>query len=148
MHRVRSFRRYDRLVLACLLASTAWIAASAQQTAAPQTPGTMANFTGGVRSLDAADVRAVRFQYEAGARSYWHTHDGVQILALERGRGRMQIQGQPIQELVPNQPVLLPAGVAHWHGAAPNEGLTQIAVNVGGLKWMGAVSDDEYLGRR
>ena len=72
----------------------------------------------------------------------------VQVLVLERGRGRMQIQGQAIQELLPNQPVLLPAGVPHWHGAAPNEGLTQIAVNVGSLKWMAAVTDDEYLGRR
>ena len=146
MHRLRRHRRYDRLVLVCLLASIAMIA-SAQQPAAPA-GGTMANFTGGVRSLDAADVRAVRFQYDAGARSYWHAHDGVQVLVLERGRGRMQIQGQAVQELLPNQPVLLPAGVPHWHGAAPNEGLTQIAVNVGGLKWMAAVTEDEYFGRR
>jgi quercetin dioxygenase-like cupin family protein len=134
-------------VLVCLLASIAMIASAQQQPAVP-TGGTMANFTGGVRSLDAADVRAVRFQYDAGARSYWHTHDGAQVLVLERGRGRMQIQGQAIEELLPNQPVLLPAGIPHWHGAAPNEGLTQIAVNVGSLKWMAAVTDDEYLGSR
>lgn len=138
-------RRFVRPALACALASIACIAA-AQQQPASQPSGTMANFTGGVSSLPATDIRAVRFQYDAGARSYWHTHDGVQILSLERGRGRMQIQGQAIQELVPNQPVLLPAGTPHWHGAAPNEGLTQIAVNVGSLKWMAAVTDEEYLG--
>ena len=76
MQRFRRSRRYDRLVIVGLLASVAVIAAAQQQPAAP-TGGTMANFTGGVRSLDAADVRAVRFQYDAGARSYWHAHDGV-----------------------------------------------------------------------
>jgi quercetin dioxygenase-like cupin family protein len=107
----------------------------------------MANFTGGVRSLDGADLRVARFQYEAGARSYWHAHDGLQLLMPESGRLRFQIRGQKIQELGPNQPVYLPAGVAHWHGGTPDQGLTQIAVNMGGVKWMGAVSDDEYLGK-
>jgi quercetin dioxygenase-like cupin family protein len=107
--------------------------------------GQQANFTGTVRSLDAADVRAVRFQYDAGARSYWHTHAGSQILVLEKGRGRVQQQGKPVREMVPGEPVFLAAGVPHWHGAAPNEGLTQIAVNLGGVKWMQPVTDAEYL---
>jgi quercetin dioxygenase-like cupin family protein len=104
-----------------------------------------ANFTGAVRPLESKDVSAVRFEYDAGARSYWHTHEGVQLLVLERGRGRVQIQGQPLREMVPGQPVLLPGGVAHWHGAAPNEGLTQLAMNVGGVKWGSEVADKEYL---
>jgi quercetin dioxygenase-like cupin family protein len=105
-----------------------------------------ANFTGGVASLDASDVRAVRFQYAAGARSYWHSHGGDQILVLEQGKGRLQIKGQPIREFAPGQPMLLPGGIPHWHGAAPDQGLIQIAVNVGGATWMGPVSDEEYRG--
>ena len=133
-----------RVALAFVLTLLGW-AASAQQPAAPG--GTMANFTGGVRSVESPDVRASRFQYDAGARSYWHAHEGIQLLLPERGRGRVQIQGQTMQEMLVNQPVFLPAGVPHWHGAAPTEGLTQIAVNVGGVKWMGPVSDQEYLGK-
>jgi quercetin dioxygenase-like cupin family protein len=125
------------------------VAGSLSMMAAEQARGTPgaapANFTGTVRSVDASNVRAVRFQYDAGARSYWHTHEGTQILLLEQGRGRMQIQGQRVQELVPGQPVALAGGIAHWHGAAPDQGLTQIAVNVGGVKWGSAVSDQEYL---
>lgn len=124
----------------CLVIAAQQPAPPAQPPSAPQ-----ANFTGIVRSVDASNVRAVRFQYDAGARSYWHTHDGSQILLLEQGRGRMQVQGQRVQELVPTQPVLLPAGVAHWHGAAPDQGLTQIAVNVGGVTWGNPVTDPEYL---
>jgi quercetin dioxygenase-like cupin family protein len=104
----------------------------------------MANFTGGVKSLDAADLRTVRFQYEPGARSYWHVHDGIQILMIEKGRGRFQQPGKPVQEMLPGQPVFLQPGVPHWHGAAPDEGLTWISTSIGGVKWMQEVTDKEY----
>jgi quercetin dioxygenase-like cupin family protein len=104
----------------------------------------MANFTGGVKSLEAADLRTVRFQYEPGARSYWHVHDGIQILMIEKGRGRFQQQGKPVREMLPGQPVFLEPGVPHWHGAAPDEGLTWISTSIGGVKWMQEVADKEY----
>ena len=104
----------------------------------------MANFTGAVKSLDAADLRTVRFQYEAGARSYWHVHDGIQVLLIEKGLGRFQLQGKPVQGMLPGQPVFLPPGVPHWHGAAPDEGLTWISTSIGGVKWMQAVTEQEY----
>jgi quercetin dioxygenase-like cupin family protein len=104
----------------------------------------MANFTGAVKSLDAADLRTVRFQYEPGARSYWHVHDGIQVLMIEKGRGRFQQQGKPVREMLPGQPVFLEPGVPHWHGAAPDEGLTWISTSIGGVKWMQAVTEQEY----
>ena len=122
------------VLIGVLLLGSVSIFVSAQQ----------ANFTGSVRPLDASDLRTVRFQYDAGARSHWHVHAGNQILILEQGRGRVQLQGQPVREMVPNQPVFLPGGVPHWHGAAPDQGLTQIAVNIGGVKWLNPVSDQEY----
>lgn len=138
---------WKRTALAVALVSIGWVA-TAQPPAAkrPPTPVT-ANFTGTVHSLDAADVRAVRFQYAAGARSYWHSHGGDQLLWLEQGRGRAQVRGQAMRELTPGNPVVLPGGVPHWHGAAPDEGLVQIAVNIGGATWMAPVTDDEYRGR-
>ena len=86
---------------------------------------------------------------EAGARSYWHVHDGALVILLEQGRGRFQLQGQKVQDFLPGQPVLLPGGVPHWHGAPPNEGLTWVALTVGrDVKVIGPVSEDEYLGRK
>jgi quercetin dioxygenase-like cupin family protein len=139
--------RLGVLLTLLLVGSVCIIVAAPQQkpAAPPAAGGVQANFTGAVRSVDASNVRAVRFQYDAGARSFWHSHEGSQVLLLEQGSGRMQIQGQRVQELVVGRPVVLPGGVAHWHGAAPDQGLTQIAVNVGGVKWMNAVSDQEYL---
>src|SRR6186997_3147880 len=74
-------RSSARALLAISLVCLAWVA-SAQQPAGrgAQPQGTMANFTGGVRSVESTDVRASRFQYDAGARSYWHSHSGVQLL--------------------------------------------------------------------
>ena len=148
MKRAFSVIRSPRAGVALLLMSLGWVA-SAQQTAPPRAPTPVTtNFTGSVANLDASDVRSVRFQYAAGARSYWHSHSGIQVLTLEEGRGRAQVQSQKMQELLPGRPVLLPAGVPHWHGAAPDQGLVQIATNVDGATWMGPVSDDEYMGRK
>ncbi len=111
-------------------------------------PAQMPNFTGAVTSVEAADVRGVRLRYEAGARSYWHVHDGSLVLLIEQGRGRVQIKGQPIRDFGPGEPIYLPANVPHWHGAAPKEGLTWVALSVGSkVTWMNPVSDEEYLGR-
>jgi quercetin dioxygenase-like cupin family protein len=111
-------------------------------------PGQMPNFTGTVVTMDAADVRGVRLRYEAGARSYWHVHDGNLVLVIEQGKGRFQIKGQPIKEFGPGEPILLPANVPHWHGAAVTEGLTWVVLSVGRkVTWMEPVSDDEYLGK-
>ena len=108
----------------------------------------MPNFTGAVASLDASDVRGVRFRYGPGARSYWHTHDGSLVLLVEEGRGRAQVKGQSIREFGPGEPFHLPANVPHWHGASATHGLTWVALSVGrSVTWMEPVSDDEYLGK-
>jgi quercetin dioxygenase-like cupin family protein len=144
----RTAARLGALIVFAALTQPGWVE-SGQATAKPQAPGGMANFTGVVGPVDASNVRASRFRYEAGARSYWHAHDGDLVLLVEQGRGRAQVQGQKIQEFGPGQPVFLPAGVPHWHGAAPDEGLTWVALSIGSnQKWMGPVSDEEYRGTK
>jgi quercetin dioxygenase-like cupin family protein len=137
------------LLVAIALVQVGSASSQAQTTPAAQAPAsTMANFTGGVRSLPATELRTVRFQYDAGARSYWHVHDGIQLLLPETGTLRYQLQGQKMRDMPAGQPVFLPPNVPHWHGATPEAGMTQISVSVGGVKWMTEVSNDEYLGRK
>jgi quercetin dioxygenase-like cupin family protein len=136
------------LLAGLVLVAAGW-AARAQTTPTPQAqPSTMANFTGGVRNVPATELRTVRFQYDAGARSYWHVHDGIQLLLPEAGTLRYQLQGQKMRDVAAGQPVFLPPNVPHWHGATPDQGMTQISVSVGTVKWMAEVSSDEYLGRK
>jgi quercetin dioxygenase-like cupin family protein len=144
---IRAFHRRGLIVVAaaCLgpLVIRSEPAAVLAQGSAP-----LRNFTGVVTSLDASDIRGVRFRYEAGARSYWHAHDGPLVLLIEQGRGRLQIKGQAIRDFGPGEPVLLPANVQHWHGAAPDQGLTWLALTVGSnVTTSDPVTDDEYRGK-
>ena len=104
------------------------------------------NFVGGSPSRpDSSDMRAIRLRFEAGSRSNWHSHSNWQILMAEEGRGRTQIRGEEIVELVPGRPVHAGANVVHWHGAAPDEDLVMLSIRGDGVEWHESVSDDVYL---
>lgn len=76
-------------------------------------------------SLDQVVIGNVTF--EPGCRNNWHIHHadkgGGQILLVTGGRGYYQEWGKPARELHAGDVVKIPAGVKHWHGAAPPAGL-------------------------
>ena len=70
-----------------------------------------------------------------GARNAtWHMHTAGQLVFGEAGRGRLQIQGQPIKELGVGDSAYIPGGTFHWHGAAPNENFTMMFITMGASK--------------
>ncbi|WP_374512728.1 cupin domain-containing protein [Niveibacterium sp.] len=113
-------------------------------------------FTGSVRvdPLFAAPEPAAAsgglVTFELGARTAWHTHPLGQTLIVTAGCGRVQQGGGPVLEIRPGDVVSIPAGVKHWHGAAPATGMSHIAIQEqqGGsvVTWMEKVSDTEYVG--
>lgn len=113
-------------------------------------------FTGSVRvdPLFAAPTPAAAsgglVTFEPGARTDWHTHPLGQTLIVTAGCGRAQQAGGPVLELRPGDVASIPAGVKHWHGAAPTTGMSHIAIQEqqGGsvVTWMEKVSDSEYVG--
>ena len=111
--------------------------------------GAQTNFVGGAPSrLAPSDIRTIRLRFEPGSRSNWHSHGNWQIIAAESGKGRTQIRGEPLQELLPGEaPVFAGPGVVHWHGAAPDEHVVQLTFVSGQASWEERVSDDDYLGR-
>ncbi|MBI3402645.1 MAG: cupin domain-containing protein [Acidobacteria bacterium] len=121
--------------------SAQWIG-YAQQPEAPR-------FTGTSVTMDGKDLSAARRHFDAGARSYWHSHDNGQLLLVEKGRMRTAKRGQTMKELGPGESDFTGPTVQHWHGAAPTQDLVQINVGFsGGTKWLEAVTDDEYAGRK
>ena len=90
--------------------------------------------------------------FEPGCRNNWHIHHaksgGGQILLVTGGRGYYQEWGKEARELHPGDVVNIPAGVKHWHGAAPDSWFSHLAVEVPGeetkTKWCEPVSDSEY----
>lgn len=51
-------------------------------------------------------------------------------------------------EMKPGDCINIPAEVKHWHGAAPNEWFSHLAIEVPGenssTEWIEPVSDEEY----
>jgi len=86
--------------------------------------------------------------FEPGARTNWHKHPGGQILLVTAGTGYYQEKGMPAQQLHKGDVVKIPLNTEHWHGAAPNNGLTHIAISPntdkGSVIWLAAVTDEEY----
>lgn len=67
--------------------------------------------------------------FEPGARTNWHKHPGGQILLVTDGTGYYQEKGKPAQLIRKGDVVKIPPYAEHWHGAAPNNGLTHIAIS-------------------
>ncbi len=86
--------------------------------------------------------------FEPGARSAWHTHPAGQRLVVTSGVGLTQEWGKPVQQIQAGDVVVCPAGVKHWHGAAPHSAMTHLTVTgvAGGksVDWLEQVTDDQY----
>ena len=90
--------------------------------------------------------------FEPGCRNNWHVHHaksgGGQILVCVAGRGYYQEWGKEAIEMKPGDVINIPAGVKHWHGAAPDSWFSHLAVEVpaeeGSNEWMEPVSDEDY----
>ncbi|HEV7278895.1 MAG TPA: cupin domain-containing protein [Pirellulaceae bacterium] len=86
--------------------------------------------------------------FEPGARTAWHTHPLGQTLIVTSGCGWVQREGGPIEEVRPGDVVWFPAGVRHWHGAAPTTAMTHVAIQeeLDGkvVDWMEHVTEEQY----
>ena len=120
----------------------------------PSVKGPADWFTGAVR-IDplfepAAPARAAggAVTYEPGARTAWHTHPLGQTLIVLFGRGLVQRDGGPIEEIHPGDVVSFAAGEKHWHGASPETAMQHIAIQETldgkAVEWSEHVTDEQY----
>lgn len=89
--------------------------------------------------------------FEAGARTAWHTHPLGQTLIVISGRGLVQSEGEVVQEIVPGDVVWIPANERHWHGAAPDSPMSHVAISAPldgkTVEWMEHVDDEQYMNK-
>lgn len=113
------------------------------------------NFTGTVFADEVlvgvapSRMRATVVSFTPGARTAWHTHPVGQTLYCLSGVGRVQREGEQVQELHPGDTVLIPPDVRHWHGAAPDRLFAHLAMSEvtdtgAGTVWQEKVSDSDY----
>lgn len=117
-------------------------------------PGPEDYFTGTVRidpmfqAEDPGRVAGSHVTFEPSARTAWHTHPAGQTLIVTFGRGRVQREGGPVEEISQGDVVWFPAGEKHWHGAAPDTAMSHIAVQEAidgeAVTWLEKVSDADY----
>lgn len=89
--------------------------------------------------------------FEPGCKNNWHIHHaeqgGGQLLVCVGGRGFYQARGEEKIELLPGDAVTVPAGVAHWHGAADDSWFSHLAIEIPGVglrnEWLESVETDE-----
>ncbi|MBK1696131.1 (R)-mandelonitrile lyase [Rhodovibrio salinarum] len=98
---------------------------------------------------DGRNLSAGRVTFAPGARSNWHTHPAGQTLIVTSGTGWVQQEGGEKRRIQAGDVVWTPAGVKHWHGATDSTSMGHIAlqafVDGENVKWLEAVSDDQYL---
>ena len=94
--------------------------------------------------------------FEPGCRNHWHIHHaakgGGQLLLCVDGEGWYQAEGEAPRRLKEGDVVFIPAGVKHWHGAAPGSAMTHISIceetEPGKVvEWLEPVTDSQYAGR-
>lgn len=114
-----------------------------------------ANFTGTVFSdavmvgTSPSRMRASVVSFTPGARTAWHSHPVGQTLYCLSGAGRVQFEGQAVQELHPGDTVIIPPDTRHWHGAAPDRLFSHLAMSElndkgEGTAWSEHVSEADY----
>lgn len=102
--------------------------------------------------LTSAGIPIANVTFEPGCRNNWHIHKaskgGGQTLICVGGHGYYQEWGKKPVKMNPGDIVFIPAGVKHWHGAAPHSWFSHLAIAVPGEdtgnEWLEPVDDTEY----
>jgi quercetin dioxygenase-like cupin family protein len=122
--------------------------------AQPSARGPADWFTGTVR-IDplfaaSAPARAAgnAVTFEPGARTAWHTHPLGQTLLVTFGRGLVQRDGGPVEEVRAGDVVWFAPGERHWHGATATTAMQHVAIQEAldgkAVEWLEHVTDAEY----
>lgn len=102
--------------------------------------------------VSTSQVGIYNVTFEPKCRNNWHIHHadkgGGQILVCVGGRGYYCEWGKEPIEMNPGDCINIPAGIKHWHGAAPDSWFSHLAIEVPGEncsnEWLEAVDDEQY----
>ncbi|MEE8584548.1 MAG: cupin domain-containing protein [Acidobacteriota bacterium] len=105
-----------------------------------------AHFTGSARVQRVVSapgpprIKTYLVEFQPGARTHWHSHSGVQLLIVLKGRCLVQKWAKAVRQVEAGGQVSIAPGEKHWHGAAPGAAMAHVAVNVdASTTWMEAV---------
>jgi quercetin dioxygenase-like cupin family protein len=107
------------------------------------------------RGEDPSRARANMIKFAPGARTAWHSHGLGQTLYIVEGIALIQSRGGEIVEARPGDIIYTPPGEEHWHGAAPDQFMSHLALwecpgpdGAPENTWLEHVTDEQYQGPR
>ena len=101
------------------------------------------------RGEEPSRSRANMVKFAPGARTAWHAHGLGQTLYIVEGIALIQSRGGEIVEAHPGDIIWTPPGEEHWHGAAPGQFMSHLALwETDEVAWLEHVTEDEYTGPR
>ncbi|MGC1238446.1 MAG: cupin domain-containing protein [Acidimicrobiales bacterium] len=122
------------------------IISPAQQAGITGKPGSQ--FTGAaypyatMLATDGVVINTVNFT--PSARTFWHHHEGGQIIFVLAGRGLIQADGGPVRTIRAGDTIWAPPGERHWHGGSSDSFMTHTAISLGPTSWAEEVSDEQF----
>lgn len=99
----------------------------------PVTAATAPIFVGTVHTRALVDpaanpqVTVTLVRFSDGARNHLHTHTADQVLYIIEGAGIVATREQE-HSVAAGDVAHIPAGEAHWHGAAPGAGMAHLSI--------------------
>jgi quercetin dioxygenase-like cupin family protein len=82
--------------------------------------------------------------FAPGARTYWHRHEGGQMLHVASGEGWVAPREGAAARVRAGDAVWAPPGEEHWHGAGQDTLMVHTAVSLGTTEWLEEVSPEDY----
>jgi quercetin dioxygenase-like cupin family protein len=106
-----------------------------------------ATFTGTVHMdpvLDTGKVTINTVIFTPGARTYWHSHPGGQLLIVTAGRGIVAGRAGDAHVVGIGDVIWTEPDEEHWHGACGDTLMTHTAVSHGTTRWGTEVAEADY----
>jgi quercetin dioxygenase-like cupin family protein len=83
--------------------------------------------------------------FSPGARTFWHRHEGGQMLIGAAGSGLVVTRSGEVAHICDGVVVHACPREEHWHGAMPDSFMTHISCVLSGeTEWLEEVSENEY----
>jgi quercetin dioxygenase-like cupin family protein len=78
------------------------------------------------------------------SRTYWHRHEGGQIIQITSGEGWVATRDGGAKHVRKGDTIWTPPGEDHWHGSDDDSFLVHVAISLGTTDWLEEVGAEEY----
>ncbi|KRB36645.1 cupin domain-containing protein [Microbacterium sp. Root180] len=98
-------------------------------------------FQSSIGQTQTSKATAALIRLAPAVRGNWHSHTDGQLIHVVHGSGVVGRRGQDPLRLEAGDVVWIEPGEEHYHGAAEDSALAQLALSFGPITWLGPDAD-------